>query len=83
LAIVGFCKRPSVLRGIGGLVVVILGAFQIFMVVYGSLLPKYEGPVVAGMAFPPFAAERAGGGTFTDADLRGQPTVLTFFRGRW
>jgi hypothetical protein len=83
LALVGFFKRPSILRGVGALVVVLLGGFAAHMVIFESRLPVYEGPVAVGQAFPEFAAERAGGGTFTAADLRGQATVLTFFRGRW
>ncbi|HEX4588292.1 MAG TPA: hypothetical protein VH120_00060 [Gemmataceae bacterium] len=61
-------------------------------------LPAYNGPVVAGQAFPEFRALRADGTAFTRADLpnttaffrgpdadvpRDRATALVFFRGRW
>ena len=83
LAIIGFCRSPTVLRGVLALVVAPLGAFEVWFVIRGSLLPNYAGPIAVGSPFPAFTAEGADGGMFTDADLRGQPTVLAFFRGRW
>lgn len=83
LALASFWKSPGVLRGLLALLVATIGGLAGALVIRGSLLPKYDGPIAVGAPFPAFVAERAGGGQFTDADLRGQPTVLTFFRGRW
>lgn len=83
LALASFLKSPGVVRGLLAILVAAIGGLTGALVIRGSLLPKYDGPVAVGASFPAFVAERAGGGKFTDADLRGQPTILTFFRGRW
>jgi len=83
LALASFWKSPGVVRGVLALVVAAIGGLAGALVIGGSLLPKYDGPIAAGLPFTAFEAELAGGGRFTEADLRGQPTILTFFRGRW
>lgn len=83
LAAAAFWRKPSLVRGLMALLVVAVGGFEVVFFAYGSLLPKYEGPAKSGAQFPAFSAVRADGTPFTDAELRGHPTVLTFFRGRW
>src|SRR5262245_27015405 len=83
LAIVSFAKSPSIRRGVLAALIAALGIFEAFFVIRATLLPEYHGPIAIGSPFPAFSVERAGSGRFNEADLRGQPTVLTFFRGRW
>jgi cytochrome oxidase Cu insertion factor (SCO1/SenC/PrrC family) len=83
LAVVAFAKSPSIGRGVLALIVAGLGVLEAFFVARATLLPKYHGPIAIGSSFPAFAAQRANSAKFTDADIRGRPTVLTFFRGRW
>lgn len=82
-AIVSVIRSPSILRGLIALPFALLAGAEIWIVTSGSALPTYDGPLLAGTAFPTFSAKRATGAIFSDAELRGRPTVLTFFRGRW
>lgn len=83
LALFSFWQSPGTKRGLASFGVAAIGGLAGLLVIHGSLLPRYDGPIAEGAFFPAFVAERAGSGTLTEADLRGQPTVLTFFRGRW
>ncbi len=77
-------QRPTVAR-FAGLGLVALGcAFEWYFLVALTRLPHYAGPAQVSSPVPAFAAMRADGSSFTDADLKqGPPTALVFFRGRW
>jgi len=83
LACTAFIKSPSLGRGVLAAFVACLGVLEAYFVLRATLLPEYRGPIAVDSSFPAFSAQRADGATFTDADLRTRPTVLTFFRGRW
>lgn len=84
LAAVALRRRPTVWRGLALVFVAALAALQWWFLASYTRLPTYTGPVVAGKAFPEFAAKRADGTPFTRADLAGDPaTALVFFRGHW
>jgi hypothetical protein len=64
------------------LVAVIAGGT--WMLILGTRLPPYTGPVAVGRPFPAFQTARADGTPFTDRDLQGdKDSVMVFFRGRW
>jgi hypothetical protein len=66
------------------LLLVVLIAGAAWAILYGMRLPRYNGPVAEGQAFPAFHTARADGSEFTDRDLQGDKhNVLVFFRGRW
>lgn len=63
-------------------VTLLIGAEGVFL--FGSQLPRYNGPIAVGQPFPAFSTTRADGTPFTERDLKGDKTdVLVFFRGRW
>jgi hypothetical protein len=64
------------------LVLAVAGAEWTFLL--AARLPPYTGPVKVGKPMPAFATTTAGGGPFTQHDLKGdENNVLVFFRGRW
>jgi hypothetical protein len=81
--VVAMIQAPSLRRALVAVPIAVIAGAEIWIVTIGSALPSYQGPLGSGLVFPSFAAERTNGGSFTEADLRGQPTLLTFFRGRW
>jgi len=82
LMLMAVARRWTVLRLVLLAVCVVLVAFEWFFLVSLSRSPAYSGPG-AGQAAPAFAAVRSDGTPFTSADLRGQATVLLFYRGHW
>ncbi len=84
LMLLGFLQRPTVWRGMGLLLVAAVCGMEWWYLTALSKVPEYAGPAAIGAAIPAFSTTLADGRPFTDDDLRqGQPTVLTFFRGRW
>ena len=76
-------RRASVVRVVMLVLLVALAALE-WVALAGSKLPEYTGPAQAGRTLPPFQTTLAGGGSWTDEDLRdGQRRVIVFFRGRW
>ena len=74
-------------RSLGRLVVFVffglLAAFEWWLLLAGTTLPAYAGPL-KGEPFPAFEAVRANGTPFTQNDFQGnEDTVLVVFRGRW
>lgn len=63
------------------LMLLLAGAEWSFLL--ATRLPPYTGPIAVGKPFPAFATTRADGRPFTERDLRGDKSVLVFFRGRW
>jgi hypothetical protein len=84
LLIVGFLQRPTILRGLGLVLLSALCAFEWYALLSFSRVPAYTGATKAGGQIPAFSATLADGHVFTDADFRtGKPNVLLFYRGRW
>jgi hypothetical protein len=84
LVVLALARRGSVTRVLVLLLVVALAGFEWWFVALASKLPSYQGPARAGEPAPAFQTTLADGSSFTEQDLRdGQPTVMTFFRGRW
>jgi hypothetical protein len=76
-------QARSVWRVLAVLLVALLAAAECAFLATGRL-PRYEGPVTVGGAFPDFVTARADGIPFTQNDLQGgKDNVLVFFRGRW
>lgn len=71
-------------RVVAVLLVGLVAGAEWWLLVWGTRLPAYAGPVAVGSPFPAFTASRANGSVFSQDDLRGdQNTVLVLFRGRW
>ncbi|MGI8981300.1 MAG: hypothetical protein ACR2FY_18900 [Pirellulaceae bacterium] len=69
--------------GAAGMATLLAGLIWLMMLV-GFAMPTYNGPATVGQVFPSFETNLAGGGSFQQADLRGdKDTILLFFRGRW
>ncbi len=84
LMIYAVVRRRTAMRIVGLVLVGILPAAELWYFASYSLLPEYNGPAIAGEPLPEFEIAWADGRPFDSADLSaGQPTVLTFFRGRW
>jgi hypothetical protein len=81
--VAAFAQRRSLGRVIGMALVGLLAAGQWYMFGVLMALPAYTGPVAVDKPFPVFQTTKSDGTAFTQADLRDQTTVLTFFRGRW
>lgn len=66
------------------LLLVLVVAAGAWMLILGTRLPPYTGPVAVGRPFPAFQTARADGTPFTESDLKGDKnSVMVFFRGRW
>lgn len=84
LLLVSLRYRRTVVRMIAFVLVAAFGAFEWYALGVMMRLPEYTGPAVAMKKLPAFSTTLADGSPFTQVDLeQGQPTVLTFFRGRW
>jgi hypothetical protein len=86
VALVGFAlvRKRNVWRIAGLVLVGSLAFIQWFFVSGGFALPKYNGPVAAGIPFPAFAAKFSDGQDFTQDNFRkDKNTALIFFRGGW
>jgi len=83
LVAVSLWQARSVWRVLALLLVAVV-AGGAWMLVVGTRLPSYTGPVAVGRPFPAFQSFRADGTPFTDRDLKGdKDSVMVFFRGRW
>ncbi len=77
-------QRPTVVRFAGLGLVAVACAFEWYVLLVATRMPPYTGPAQVGYPVPTFAALRADGSPFTDADLKhGPPTALVFYRGRF
>jgi hypothetical protein len=77
-------RRGGIVRAILLVPLILVCGFEWFAIGIASRSPAYAGPATPGNKVPGFTAHLADGTTFTEADLvRGSPSVLLFFRGRW
>ena len=82
LVIVALVRSRSLWRWTAVVFVALLVAFQSW-VVLAMRTPAYTGPVRVGEPFPAFATMLADGSAFTQDGLKGEDTVMVFFRGRF
>lgn len=83
LIAVAMFQRRSLFRGLALALFVALTALEWYTLVVLVRLPAYAGPARVGEPIPEFTTTLADGSSFSDRDLRGDPAVLVFFRGRW
>src|SRR4029079_7110357 len=82
LMLASLVRRMSILRSIGFVLFLAFCGLQWFMFLHVAVNPPYEGPAKPGAKVPEFAAKRADGASFSNADLStGKATALVFFRG--
>lgn len=83
LIVIALTRRVTIVRAIVLVLLVGLAGLEWFFLAMTSV-PPYSGPLAEGAPFPRFAAKRADGAPFTEADLKGdKATVMVFIRGRW
>jgi hypothetical protein len=84
LVLISCRQRPTVVRIASLGLVGLACAFEWYFLIALTRLPQYTGPAHVDSRVPAFTAMRADGSSFTDADLKQDPsTALVFFRGRW
>jgi hypothetical protein len=84
LLLASIVRRRGVLRILTFGLLATLTTFTWVFFISLSRLPAYEGPATVGQKMPEFQTALADGKTFSNKSLEdGQPTVMTFFRGRW
>lgn len=83
LMAVALVQRFALSRGLAVALFVVLAVLEWVALVVLVRLPAYAGPARVGEPIPAFTTTLADGSSFSDSDLRGGPSVLVFFRGRW
>jgi len=84
LALCATLKRRTLVRTIMTGLLILVAAFEWWLLLGVMKLPVYSGPLAVGKAFPAFTSNRADGTSFDQTNLAGpETTALIFFRGRW
>ena len=83
LMAVALFQRLGLLRGLLLAAFVALAVLEWYVLLVFVRLPAYAGSARVGEPVPAFTTTLADGTPFSDRDLRGGPSVLLFFRGRW